>query len=215
VVTTQLIDTFMKRSPQNIPPQLKKGDKIMTYVKVLAIFKSDSLARADYDKGNKDWLATEIKTVENYLAEKKINAQRTPSGAFVEILSPGTGTPIDSGKYVSINYTGTNFAGKKFDSNTDPSFGHVAPYSFVVGTPVPSVVKGLDEALKFMRQGTKAKVYIPSMLAYGGAPQQGSPIKPYEKLIFDLEVVDVKDKAPAQPQQPGQPQNVDIPQPQK
>lgn len=210
IVATQLIDTFMKRNPQNIPAQLKKGDKIMTYVKVLAVFKTDSLARADYDYMNKNWIVGEIKTIENFLAEKKITAQKTPSGAFVEIINPGTGNLIDSGKYVSVKYTGTSWSGKKFDSNVDSSFGHTDLLSFTVG--VGAMVKGFDESLKSMRLGTKAKVYIPSILAYGGNPTTPL-IKPFENIWFEIEVVDVKDKAPAPPQAGGQ--NVDMPQPQK
>ena len=218
IVATQMIDTFMKRNPQNIPPQFKKGDKIMTYVKILAIFKTDSAARADYEKGNQEWLAGEVKTIEKFLADKKITTQKTPSGALVETIIPGTGNLIDSGKYVSVNYTGTSWSGKKFDSNTDSSFQHMGPLSFVVGTVgAGGMIKGIDEAVRLMRMGTKAKVYIPSVLAYAGNP--GSPlIKPYENLIFDIEVLDIKDKMPVQPQMPGQQpqvQQMENPQPNK
>ena len=201
LVTTQMIDTFIKRSPQNIPPQFKKGDKIISYVKILAVFSSDTTAKADYDNENKKWLAGEIATIGKFLAEKKITAQKTPSGAFVETITPGTGNLIDSGKYISVNYTGTSWSGKKFDSNTDSTFQHVAPYPFIVATG--AMIKGFDEAVQLMRMGGRAKVYVPSVLAYAGSPT--SPlIKPYEHLIFDIEIVEVKDKAPAQPDQGGQ-----------
>lgn len=109
-----------------------------------------------------------------------------------------------------MKYTGTSWSGKKFDSNVDSSFGHTDLLSFTVG--VGAMVKGFDESLKSMRLGTKAKVYIPSILAYGGNPTTPL-IKPFENIWFEIEVVDVKDKAPAQPQVSGQ--NVDMPQPQK
>lgn len=196
-VATQMMDTFIKRDPQRIPPQFKKGDKIITYIKILAVFKSDTATQADYEKGNKEWLAGEIKTIEKFLVDKKITAQKTPSGTFVEILSPGTGNQIDSGKYVSIKYTGTSWSGKKFDSNTDTSFGRTELLSYVAGTP-NAMIKGFDEGVKSLQLGAKAKFYIPSVLAYGGNPN--SPlIKPFENLIFDIEIVDVKDKMPATP----------------
>jgi FKBP-type peptidyl-prolyl cis-trans isomerase len=213
VVATQMLDTFINRNPQNIPPQFKKGDKIISYIKILAVYKSDSAARAEYDKVNKDWLASEIKTIEQYLADKKITAQKTPSGAYVEILNPGTGPIVDSGNYVSVNYTGTSWSGKKFDSNVDTAFHHIGAYPFVVGTG--AMIKGFDEAVELMHPGGKARAYIPSILAYGGQP--GSPlIKPYEMLIFDIEVVDVKDKMPAPTSRADQQgQKVDMPQPNK
>jgi FKBP-type peptidyl-prolyl cis-trans isomerase FkpA len=203
VVAVQMIDTFIARRPQDIPKQYKKGDKITHYIKIVGIFTSDSAAQADYEKSNKEWLATEVKTIEQYLAEKKITTVKTPSGAYVEMISPGTGELIDSNKYIAVNYTGTNWSGKKVDSNVDPAFGHVGPYSFTTGTS--SMIRGFDEAVLMMRLGGKARVYIPSMLGYGAQPQPGSPIKPYDKLIFDIEIVSVQDKAPAPPTRPDMP----------
>ncbi|MBC7872573.1 MAG: FKBP-type peptidyl-prolyl cis-trans isomerase [Ferruginibacter sp.] len=215
LITTQMIDTFIKRNPQNIPPQFKKGMKIISYVKILGVFPSDTAARADYENENKKWMASEIATIEKYLADKKITAQKTPSGAMVEIIKPGTGNLIDSGNYISVNYTGTSWSGKKFDSNTDSAFQHVGPYPFVAGAG--AMIKGFDEAVQLMRMGSTARVYIPSVLAYAGNPT--SPlIKPYENLIFEIEIVDVKDKMPPQPDMRGmQPQvpGVNTPQPNK
>jgi FKBP-type peptidyl-prolyl cis-trans isomerase FkpA len=211
VVVTQMIDTFMKRNPQGIPPQFKKGDKIMTYIKVLGVFKSESLVKIDEEKGKSMLAVAEVAEIEKYLADKKIKAVKTPSGAFVEITNPGVGAPADSGKYVSVNYTGTSWSGKKFDSNTDPSFNHVGPYSFTLR--VDPMIKGFNEALEVLGKGGKGKAYIPSLLAYGGQPN--SPlIKPYESLIFDLEMVDIKDKAPVVPPAPQQPGQQQQPQPQ-
>lgn len=215
IIATQLMDTFILRSPQSVPPQFKKGDKIMTYAKVVGVFANDSLARLDDEKGKKDLLDAEIKELEAYLASKNITAQKTPSGSFVQVIKPGEGNLIDSGKYVTVYYTGTSFSGKKFDSNTDTSFHHTDPLPFVVGTG--GMIKGFDEAAKFLRKGGVAKVFIPSMLGYAGNPPPGLPLKPYEHLIFDMEIKDVLDKAPENPvmRRPTQPnvEKVDAPQP--
>ena len=202
LVATQLLDSFIKRDPQSVPAQFKRGDKIIYYVKIIDIFSSDSAARMDYDKVNKDWQVAEVSTIQKFLADKKITAQKTPGGSFVQIINPGTGNLIDSGKYVSIKYTGTSWSGKKFDSNIDSAFGHMEPLNYVVGTPPGpgAMIKGFDEGVMLMKLGTKAKVYIPSMLAYAGSPQ--SPlIKPYENLIFEIEILNVQDKAPPPPPQ--------------
>ena len=212
MVATQMMDTFIKRSPQNIPPQFKKGDKIITYVKILAVFTSDSAAKADEEKGKNEWLAGEIKTVEKYLADKKVTALKTPSGAFIEITNPGTGNTAVTGNYVTVNYTGTSWSGKRFDSNTDTAFHHAEPYSFVAG--VGQMSKGFDEAILFLKKGGKGKIYIPSLLAYGAQP--GTPlIKPYENLMFDIELLDIKDKAPVQPTMPPTPGQQNVPQQQQ
>jgi FKBP-type peptidyl-prolyl cis-trans isomerase FkpA len=216
VITTQMMDTFITRSPMNVPPQFKKGDKIVTYAKVIGVFPNDSLARLDDEKTRKALLAQEITEVEKFLADKKITAQKTPSGAYIQIINPGTGNPIDSGNYITVNYTGATFAGVKFDSNTDTSFHHTEPLPFVAGTG--GMIKGFDEAVMFLKKGGVAKVYIPSLLAYGA--NSGSPlIKPYEHLVFDVEVKTVDEKMPTRPDMgavpPTQPQKVDVPQPKK
>lgn len=193
IVATQMMDTFIKRNP-SMPPEFKKGDRIITNAKVLAVFTSDSAARADEEKENKVLLASEIEYLSKYLAGRNISAEKTPSGAFVQVINPGSGNLIDSGKYVSVNYTGTTLAGKKFDSNTDTAFHHVGPYPFTVHTR--QMIQGFDEGVQLMKMGGSAKVYVPSMLAYGSRPQPGSGIKPFENLVFDITIVDVKDKAP-------------------
>jgi FKBP-type peptidyl-prolyl cis-trans isomerase FkpA len=203
---TQMMDTFIKRNPMSIPPQFHKGDRIITIIKVLDIFTSDSLAGLDREKVEKEWFAKESDLLDKWIASKNIHAQKTPSGAYVEIINAGTGNFIDSGNYVSVNYTGTDFSGKKFDSNTDTAFHHVGPYSFTVNAH--KMIQGFDEAMRFMKAGSSAKVYVPSKLGYGGNPDPQSGIKPYENLVFDITIVDVKDKAPAEQPAP-------VPEPEK
>ncbi|MBL7732488.1 MAG: FKBP-type peptidyl-prolyl cis-trans isomerase [Chitinophagaceae bacterium] len=214
-VITQLMDTIMKRNPGPLPPQFKKGDRVVYYLKVLGVLKSDSLVRVEDEKAKKELLAAEIKEVEKYLADKKITAVKTPSGAFVEIINPGTGNPIDSGKYVTVYYTGTTFKGVKFDSNTDTAFHHTEPMPFVVNTG--SMMKGFDEGVQMLRKGGEGRIYVPSMLGYGNQPQTPL-IQPFDHLVFDIKINEVLDKVPPQPQMmmpEARRQKVDAPQPQK
>lgn len=193
LVTVQMMDTFIKRNPEAIPPQFKKGDRITTYIKILDVFENDSAARVYDEKARNEFMQKEVEEVAKYIADKKISAQKTPSGAFVEIIKPGTGNLIDSGNYISVMYRGTSFSGKVFDTNMDSSFHHTEPLSFVVGAG--QMVRGFDEGMKFLRNGAEGRLYIPSMLGYGGNPQTPD-IKPFEHIMFDIKVIDVKDKAP-------------------
>jgi FKBP-type peptidyl-prolyl cis-trans isomerase len=70
------------------------------------------------------------------------------------------------------------------------------PFSFVVGQG--GSIAGMMEGVTAFNKGGKGRLFIPSSMAYG---PQGSPpaIKPNENLIFDIEIVDVKD-APQQQQ---------------
>ena len=197
VVATQLVDTFINRNPASVPPSFKKGDQILTYIKILEVFESDSARMVDQAMENKKWQEQEVTVVTKHLEEKNIKAQKTPGGAFVEIINPGEGSLIDSGNYVYVKYTGVSFSGVTFDSNIDSSFGHTEPLTFVVGTA--SMIKGFDEAMKFLKKGAVANIYIPSMLAYGPSPQSPK-IKPFEHIQFNVTITDVKDKAPLQPE---------------
>ena len=195
VAATQMMDTFLKRLPAgNLPPEFKKGDRILTYIKVLGIFENDSLKTIDEKKENDAYAAREKGEVEKFIGAKLSSIQRTPAGAYVEITEPGNGDFIKKGEYVSVNYTGKTFAGKVFDSNTDSTFKHMEPLRFSVG--VGQMIKGFDDAMPFLKKGGKATIYIPSMLGYGAAPPPGGPIKPYDHLLFEVTVLDVQAKAP-------------------
>lgn len=194
VETVQMMDTFIKKNPMGFPPQFKKGDRIITRFRILDIFANDSLAKADEKKYKDKALAAEISEVEKYLAEKKITAQRTPSGAFVEIIKPGSGREVDTGAMVTINYTGTSWSGKRFDSNTDTSFGHAEPYSYPAGER--QMIQGFDEAVLMVRKGAVIRTYIPAELGYGAAGREPN-IKKNEHLIFDIEILEVADKPQA------------------
>ena len=193
-VVIQLADSIAKQQMGQMPPGLKKGDKITISFRIVKVMTDLSVAQADFQKEMDDMKAREIKDLESYIKSKNINAIKTDKGVFVEIINPGTGAKPDSGKQVSVMYTGTNLEGKKFDSNVDTAFKHPEPLKFVIGQM--GMIPGFEEAVKQLLKGGKAKAYVPSMMGYG---MQGSPpmIKPYETLVFEMELVDVTD-APKQ-----------------
>lgn len=194
VIATQMMDTFINRNPGGVPAPFKKGDRIVTTVKVLGIYENDSLRSIDSEKELASFKKKEIAIVEAFVKKNNVEAQRTPNGVFVQTLSPGTGNLIDSGKYVSVKYTGMTFEGKVFDSNIDTSFHHTELLSFTVGAG--QMIPGFDEAVRLLRSGSKGVFFIPSMQGYGSGGS--GAIKGYDNLKFEVEVVSVSDKAPQQ-----------------
>ncbi len=63
------------------------------------------------------------------------------------------------------------------------------PLQVIVGAG--RVIPGWDEGLLLINEGSKARFIIPSALAYG-AQGNGDDIKPYNTLVFDIELVKVK-----------------------
>jgi FKBP-type peptidyl-prolyl cis-trans isomerase FkpA len=160
----------------------------------------------DYQAEMEKFRNKELATIETYLKNNNIKAEKL-KGVFVEIKEKGTGPAAESGKMVSIKYTGTNFEGKPFDSNIDSTKQTqphpMDPFSFIAGQQ--GAIQGMLEGITAFNKGGKGRLFIPSSMGYG---PQGSPpaIKPNENLIFEVEVVDVADapqQAPPPPMPPG------------
>lgn len=111
----------------------------------------------------------------------------TPSGLMYIDIKEGKGEMPKQGQNVTVNYTGSLVNGTKFDSNVDPQFGHVQPFTTPIG--VGQVIPGWDEGLMTMKPGGKRKLIIPSDLGYG-AMGNGS-IPPDAMLIFEVELLSV------------------------
>jgi FKBP-type peptidyl-prolyl cis-trans isomerase FkpA len=120
-----------------------------------------------------------------YLKDNSINQEPLPSGLIYIETKKGNGAKADSGKEVSVHYTGMFMNGKVFDSSIERG----EPISFPVGRG--RVIPGWDEGIMLMNVGGKARLIIPSFLAYGDQGA-GGVIPPFSTLIFEVELVSVK-----------------------
>lgn len=213
IIVKQLTDSLMKNG--NTPPFMKKGDYIVSHFKIVNVFETkesaDSaykiqmeLARTNDSLKSIEQLKKDDKTIADYLAKNKIQAVKAPKGTYVEIINPGAGDAVTSANVLKVYYTGRPLSGgPAFDSNTDTAFGHTELLPVNMGA-IPgepgSVIAGWTDGLSLLKKGGKAKLYIPSALAYG-SQGRGAQIKPNESLIFDVEVVDVVSAATAQAEQ--------------
>lgn len=203
-IIVQSADSIAKLNMGQMPPGLKKGDKITISIRITKVLADLTAAQADYNTEMTIQKEREFKVIEEYLKSKNVTASKTALGTYVVITEPGTGDKPDSGKQVSVKYTGMSFDGKKFDSNIDTSFGHAQPMTFIIG--VPGMSPGFEDGVKQIAKGGKAIIYVPSMLAYG---MQGNPpaVKPYENLMFEIELLDITVPKPQDPSlPPGPPQ---------
>jgi len=111
--------------------------------------------------------------------------EKTDSGLRYQIIQKGSGAKASQGKNISVHYKGQLADGRVFDS----SYERKQPIDFTVG--VGQVIKGWDEGLQLLQVGDKARLVIPSHLAYG-SQGAGGVIPPDATLIFDIELMDVK-----------------------
>lgn len=183
------LDSVLKQGNQPLPWMKPGSGQMLQYeVNMVKVSTQEQLKKEQEAKATKQKVVDE-KALLDYFKKNKITAAKTPSGLYYKISSPGAGEAAANGKTVTVNYTGRTMDGNPFDSNVDPKFNHVQPFSFVLGQG--QVIKGWDEGLALLKKGGKATLYIPSTLAYG--ERSPSPAIPANSvLIFDVEVTDVK-----------------------
>jgi len=169
----------------NILIDLEKVDPILReffqkrQVEQQAKQKEDALKKAEAD-------FSDVKLEgEKFLELNKDNdgVLTTESGLQYVVLSEGTGEKPAATSTVKVHYHGTILDGTVFDSSVDKG----QPAQFQVNR----VIKGWTEGLQLMSVGSKYKFFIPQELAYGAYPRQGGKIRPFDALIFEVELLEI------------------------
>lgn len=136
---------------------------------------------ADKNKGqSEDYIAGKKFLEENKTKEGVVELE---SGLQYKIIVEGQGKRPAAKSKVRVHYHGTLIDGTVFDSSVERG----QPSEFGVN----QVIKGWTEGLQLMPVGSKWIFYIPHELAYGANPRPGGPIKPYQALIFEVELIDI------------------------
>ena len=130
-------------------------------------------------------LAEEKAKQEAELEKVAAGFEKTNSGLRYKIIQKGNGAKAEKGKTVSVHYKGQLIDGTVFDS----SYKRNQPIDFPLG--VGQVIPGWDEGIGLLSVGDKARLVIPSNLAYGSRGA-GGVIPPDANLIFDVELMGVK-----------------------
>lgn len=114
----------------------------------------------------------------------------TSSGLKITDTKVGTGATPKTGQTCVMHYTGWLYKdgakGEKFDSSLDRG----EPFEFAIG--MRQVIGGWDEGVASMKVGGKRTLIIPPELGYG-ARGAGGVIPPNATLIFDVELLNVKE----------------------
>lgn len=133
----------------------------------------------------KEQYANTIAEGEKFMTENstKPGVITLPSGLQYKVLKEGDGIIPEDGEKVTVHYHGSLIDGTVFDSSVERG----EPISFRVG----QLIKGWNEALMLMPEGSKWVLYIPYELAYGTRDQ--GKIKPFSNLIFEVELIKVGD----------------------
>jgi FKBP-type peptidyl-prolyl cis-trans isomerase len=131
--------------------------------------------------------------IANYVDDNNITALPDSHGMYYIEVTPGTGEKIQTGDSVGVYYTGYYLNGKEFDTNTEST----TPFRFRVGTYY--LIEGWSIGLPYMKLNTKARLLMPSSIAYGTSGygyynqygQYITVIPGYTPLLFEIEVVEL------------------------
>ncbi|KAA1189445.1 FKBP-type peptidyl-prolyl cis-trans isomerase [Pseudohalioglobus sediminis] len=125
------------------------------------------------------------KGTEFLAANGKLEGVRTTdSGLQYQVLQPGTGQQHPKATdTVTVHYHGTLIDGTVFDSSVERG----QPIEF----GLHQVIRGWTEGLQLMVVGEKARLFIPSELAYGN--RKTGSIAPGSTLIFDVELLAINE----------------------
>ena len=138
-----------------------------------------------FEDSREQRLAAEREAEKAELDKLSTGFEETESGLRYQIFQKGNGKKAEAGQMVSVHYKGQLADGTVFDS----SYKRNQPIDFQVG--VGHVIPGWDEGICLLHVGDKARLVIPSDLAYGSAGA-GGVIPPNATLVFDVELMDVK-----------------------
>lgn len=177
-------DTFFSANGGSLPQGVEPHTYVFLRVKVYEVKTAEMLREQQkaLEAGKANQKNTDDSLIADYLKKNKIQAEKMPSGLYIQKIKNCDGPKPAAGKKVKVHYTGTLLNGHKFDSSRDRG----TPLEFKLG--VGQVIRGWDEGIAQLPAGCKAKLFIPSHLAYG-EQQAGSEIPPNSVLVFDIEMV--------------------------
>lgn len=153
---------------------------------------------AERNQANAAQMANEKEELQTYLDQNEIKTEPTESGLIYISKKEGTGAQAAAGDKVRVHYEGRLINGTYFDTSVEEVAKEQGlynpqrpyePFEFTLGQG--QVIPGWDEGLAMMKEGGKATLIIPSDLAYGANPRPGGVIKPFNTLIFEVELLEV------------------------
>ena len=125
----------------------------------------------------------EVQRLQKYLNDNSIDTEPTESGLYFIETEKGNGLSPVEGDKVSVKYELFNTNGQMISSSEKDG---IVP-EFIVGKN--QVIMAWEEAILLMEYGGKARIIVPSKLAYGSRGQ-GKSIGAYEPLIYEMELLE-------------------------
>ena len=137
---------------------------------------------APYVEGNKNIMRRENEEMQMFIQRYGWQMQRTPSGLYIEILDPGKGDLYKEGDPVNLEYRTFLLTGEMIYCSDSLGLKH-----FIVNRS--EGIDALHEAVQMLRPDAKARLVIPSYLAYGVAGD-GDRIQGLQPIMMEIHLTE-------------------------
>ena len=137
---------------------------------------------APYVEGNKNIMRRENEEMQMFIQRYGWQMQRTPSGLYIEILDPGKGELYKEGDPVYLEYRTFLLTGEMIYCSDSLGLKH-----FIVNRS--EGIDALHEAVQMLQPDAKARLVIPSYLAYGVAGD-GDRIQGLQPIMMEIHLTE-------------------------
>lgn len=144
--------------------------------------------KKDLEQENRRISATENEDIENYIRRRSWPFFNTGTGLRIAIYEKGDGRRPRSGDVVWVAYSVSLLNGRECYRSAPDELE-----SFIVD--FDRVESGLHEAMKYLREGDRAFLIIPSHLAFG-LLGDSDKIPSYSTVVYDLYLAEVEPHLP-------------------
>ena len=193
-------DFYTKTAGMPEPPAFVDSASVLKFTININKVQSMEEMQAEKERENAELEQVEMAQLNQYIEEAGITVEPTASGMYFISKKKGTGEQAVAGKKVKVNYEGRLINGQYFDTSLEEVakaqgiYQEGRPYQpFEFNLGQGQVIPGWDEGVAMMKEGGKATLIIPSRLGYGANPRPGGVIKPFNTLIFEVELIEVMD----------------------
>jgi FKBP-type peptidyl-prolyl cis-trans isomerase FkpA len=177
--------TFTITACNNTPEEIKE-EKPQAYSEIKHENREELL---DWNKG---LVEIDYSVIQKFIERRQWNMQKSSSGLFWQILTKTDGEQAVDGLTAVFSYKTSLLDGTVI--YTSEEFGN---RELLLGHNQEEA--GLDEGLKLMKVGEKARFILPPHLAFG-VPGDGFRVPYYSVLVYEIELLEFK-KAVTQPVQ--------------
>lgn len=174
---------FSETKNEEVPSFIKKGDKLIFYIKAIKIYSLNEYFENKKKQFNFSEKEEQI-SIQNYLKLSNITVKPTSSGLYYIETKKGQGEKPSDSSTVKIDYLASIMGGEIFDNTYERN----EPFEFQLGKNI--VIPGLEEGIKLMNEGGEATLIIPSKIAYGS--EQYKMIPPFTTIVFEIKLLNVK-----------------------